>query len=142
MATISANIRGINWLRESVGGGTAAALALITFTMPAYTASSDNGQMGGSGTKINGVATSDTLETILAGTRRDGKTVTLQATTSGLGVTVEPGRHSTTEYWCGTLAVSSGSITFNLINSGTTEIDAASGVTDKPITILVAVRLT
>ena len=141
MATIYASVKGIQLLRESIGGGTAQGLALVQFTMPAYAASSDNGKLGAGGYD-RGVATTDTLATMIQKQRRDGKTVTLQDAVTGVAATIEPGRHGATEFWAATFAVSSGSLTFNVTDATPTEIDAASGVSDKPITIAVAYRLT
>lgn len=141
MATIYASVKGISLLRESIGGGTAQGVALITFTMPAYAASSDAASLGAGGYD-RGTATTDTLATMIQKQRRDGKTVTLQNATNGVAMCVEPGKHGATEFWASTFAVSSGSLTFEVSNSAATEIDAASGVVDKPITVAVAYRLT
>jgi len=140
MATIYGHIKGIQLLRESVGGGTEQGFALVTFTLPAYTAASDTGSLGAGGYD-RGVATTDSLATMIQKQRRDGKTVTLQNVNNGLCVVVEPGKHGATEFWTDTHAVSSGSITFELCDNAGSEINATSGVSDKAITLGVAYRL-
>lgn len=132
MATIYGAIQGIQLLRESVGGGTATGVALVSFTMPAYTASSDNGKLGAGGYD-RGEATTATLAAMIQTQRRDGKTVTLSNATNGVAATAEPGKHGSTEFWAGSWAVSSGSLTFNVTDVAASEIDAASGISDKPI---------
>lgn len=142
MATRFASIRGVKFLRESVGNGTMVGTALVHCVFPdAYTAAADNAQLGGGGFD-RGTATTDSLQTILSKQRRDGKTVTLQNATVGVAATAQPGKQGATEFWGGTFAISSGSITFNLANSAGTEIDAASGVTEKPVVLAVFYALT
>lgn len=138
MATIYGDIVGINWLREDPSGS-GYALCLVSFTMPAYTASTDNGQLGGNASAgtLHGAA-SDTLQTILASSRRDGKTVTLSAISTAVAVLASPGKQSSTSFYLSTPAVSSSNLTFNLANSSGTEIDAASGVSDQPMEILIS----
>lgn len=141
MATRYASVRGIRFMRESIGSGTGTGFAVVTFEMPdAYTASADNGQLGGGGFD-RGAATTDSLQTIISKQRRDGKTVTLQNATVGLATTLQPGKQGATEFWAGTFAISSGNITFNLCNSAGTEIDAASGVTARCIALGVSYTL-
>lgn len=142
MATIYGDIQGIKWLREAVAEP-GFAVAEVSFLMGAYTASSDNGQLGGTGTKRNGVAvaTGTTFEQILAQDRRDGKTVTLSAISTGLALTAEPGKQSSTKFYISTPVVSSNNMTFNVADASGSEIDAASGVQDRPIVILVRVAL-
>lgn len=140
MATIFGEITGIQLLTETMApltGTSALNVALISFELGAYAASADNGQLGGGGLN-RGTATTQTLAQIIAGQRRDGKTVTLANATNGLGMTARPGRQAATQFHAGNFAVSSGSITFNVTNAGGTEIDAAAGVRDAPITALVA----
>lgn len=134
MATIYGSILGVSLLREPASGGLRN-VALVSFEMPAYTAASDNGQLGGGG-YLYGVANTASLATIIQNVRRDGKTVTLRQ-----GVTAESGKHSTTEFYAATFAESSGNLTFNVANAAGTEINAASGVSDRPIQILVAYDL-
>jgi len=144
MATKFGDISGINWLKEATGKQGVYAIALVSFTMPAYTASTDNGQLGGNtaaGAYGHGAA-NDTLETILASSRRDGKTVTLSASSTVVGLTSEPGSDGTTDFYMATPVVSSHNLTFNVAGSTGTEIDAASGVLTKPISILLACTLT
>ena len=137
MATIYGSITGIKLLSEPVSGGVRS-LAEVTFTMPAYTGSTDNGQLGGGGYD-RGTATTDSLATMIAKQRRDGKTITLPAAAAGGGaVLAENGKHGSTDFFAGTLAVSSSNITFNLTDSAGTEVDAASGVSDRPIRVVVA----
>lgn len=142
MATVYAAIRGIHSIKEPVSGGSQAAY-LVSFTCGAYTAASDNISIGAGGT-INGASTSDTLATLIQNTRRDGKTVTLglpAATNVNCAMMVQSGLEGSTTYYLGSFAISSGSITCNIANSSGTEIDAASGVDDRPFEIIVAVSL-
>jgi hypothetical protein len=142
MATIYAAIRGIQSIKEPVSGGAQAAY-LVSFTCGAYSAAGDNLQIGGGGT-INGVSTSSSLATLIQNQRRDGKTVTLglpAATNVNCAMMVQSGLEASTTYYLGTFAISSGSITCNIANSSGTEIDAASGVDDRPFEVIVAVSL-
>ena len=142
MATKYGDILGIKWLREDPAGS-GLALVEIAFTMPAYTASSDNGQLGGnsSASSLHGAA-NDTLVTILQNDRRDGKTVALSAFSNQIGVCSGPGLQGSTNYYAAALAVSSSNVTLNVANSSGTEIDAASGVSDEPISVVLQVTLT
>lgn len=134
MATQYGAIVGVTFLREAPSSGIGGT-ALVSFTMPAYTASSDNGQLGGGGS-VDGVANTATLATILQNKRRDGKTVTLRG-----AMRAESGLQGTTNFFAGTFAVSAGNITFNVENQTGTEIDAASGVSDRPIQVEVSYEL-
>jgi hypothetical protein len=143
MATIYGSIKGITLHRENPGGGTGR-VAFVSFELPAYTASSDNGQLGAGGFD-RGAATTATLAAMIQTQRRDGKTVTLGNPGSGsnqaLPTCVESGAQGATQFYAAGFAYSSGSVTFNLSNSSGTEIDAASGVTDRPIVIAVPYTL-
>jgi hypothetical protein len=142
MATIYGAVRGIKVIQEPVSGGTQGA-ALVSFTIGAYTAASDNGQLGGGGSN-NGVSTTNTLAQMIQAARRDGKTVTLglpAATNVNAAMMVQSGLHGSTTYYLGGFAISSGNLTFNIANSSGTEIDAASGVEDRPFQIVVAISL-
>jgi hypothetical protein len=137
MATIYGSITGIKLLSEPVCGGVRS-VAEVTFELPAYIAASDNGQLGGGGFD-RGVATTDSLATMISKQRRDGKTVTLPAATAGGGaILAESGKHGSTDFFAGTLAVSGSNITFNVTDSSGTEIDAASGITDRQLRVMVA----
>lgn len=142
MATIYADIQGIKWLREAVGAP-GFSVAEVAFTLGIYEDSVDNGQIGGTGTKRNGVdvATGTTFEQILAADRRDGKTVTLSAITTGVALTAEPGLQGSTLFYISTPAVSSNNMTFNVCNVSGTELDAPAGILDRPIVILVRCAL-
>src|SRR5688572_29042838 len=111
MATKFANVLGINWLREGINGR-GDAVALVTFGMPAYTASADNGQLGGGGT-LRGASTSDSLVTMLQNSRRDGKTVALKPSVQN-GLCAESGKQGSTNFFAGTFAVSGSNMTFNV----------------------------
>lgn len=143
MATKFGDINGITWLRESVGKQGIFALVLVSFTMPAYTASSDNGQLGGNSSAgtLHGAA-NDTLETILKNQRRDGKTVTLSAVATTVGINAEPGSDGTTDFYMAVPAVATSNLTFNVADVAGTELDAAGGVSTKPISIVLQVKLT
>lgn len=136
MATIFGDIQGVKFLREAVGEP-GQCVVEIAFTLGAYTASSDNGQLGGTGTKRNGVAipTGQTLEQFLAADRRDGKTVTLSGVATAVAITAETGKQGSTQYYLKSPAVSGGNLTFDIANSSGTEIDALSGMSDRPMTI-------
>src|SRR6478736_5779999 len=130
MATIYAEIKGIVLASENIQG-TTGNVARIAFELPAYTASSDNGQIGGGGYD-RGTATTDSLVTMIQKQRRDGKTVSLLAVTAGGGaILCNTGLQGSTQFYAGTWAVSGSNLTFNLTNSAGTEIDAASGVRDR-----------
>lgn len=142
MATIYGAIRGIKVIQEPVSGGSQGA-ALISFTVGAYTAASDNVQLGGGGSN-NGVSTSSTLAQLIQAARRDGKTVTLglpAATNVNAAMMVQSGLQGSTEFYAGNFAISSGNLTFNVANSSGTEVNAASGVEDRPFQLIVAISL-
>jgi hypothetical protein len=142
MASIFGDIQGIKWLTEA-NGEPGQALVEIAFTLGAYTASSDTGQLGGTGTKRSGVsvAAGTTLEQILAADRRDGKTVTLSAISTAVAVLRECGKQGSTSFYLKSPTVSSNNLTFEPANSAGTEIDAASGISDRPMSIVVGVAL-
>lgn len=141
MATVFGDIQGIQWLREDPSGS-GVATVLVAFTMGAYTASTDNGQLGGNSSagSLHGAA-NDTLLTILQNDRRDGKTVALSGISTSVAICASPGLSGSTRFYINTPAVSAGNLTFNLSNSTGTEIDAASGVSDEPVAILLQVSL-
>jgi len=132
MAVIQGAIVGVTFNDAHLGGR---GVASVRFTMPAYTAASDTGKLG-SGGYLFGAANTATLEAIFATVRRDGKTVNLTSAMQG-----ETGRHGSTEFYADTAAISTDDVTFELANVGSTEIDAASGVTDRPCEILVSYDL-
>jgi hypothetical protein len=123
MTAQAGTIKGITLLREPFGGATGRHVAEVFVTYPAYTASSDTTTVAAVGAAI-------------AARRRDGKTVTLKDVTQG-----QSGLQGTTEFFNGTLAVSTDAITGQLENSSGTEIDAASGVTDRPCSFVVSYLL-
>lgn len=129
MATIYGDIKGVVFHDPHVGSR---GQAQVIFTMGAYSASSDSGSLGGTSSKLFGVANGGTLEAILHSVRRDGKTLNIVGGAPG-----RPGKHGSTEFFADTVAESSSNITFELSNVGGTEIDAASGVTDRPCEIWV-----
>jgi hypothetical protein len=142
MATIYGAIRGIKVIQEPVSGGSQGA-ALVSFTLGAYTAASDNGQLGGGGSN-NGVSTTSTLAQLIQAARRDGKTVTLglpAATNVNAAMMVQSGLQGSTEFFAGSFVISSGNLTFNVANSSGTEVNAASGVEDRPFQLIVAISL-
>lgn len=143
MATIYANIKGIKLTRESPEGGTGC-VATMTFTLPAYTAATDNVQIGGGGYYRGTALTSETIATLIAATRRDGKTVTIgnpAATNPSVAICAESGKHGATEYWLGTFTISASNILCNVCNTTGTEVDALSGVTDREFTIMLSYRV-
>lgn len=139
MATIYGSVDSIRLEIEAlieVSGADSFDWALVKFEMPAYTASTDSGQIGGGGYD-RGNATTDTLATMIQKQRNDGKTVTLKSASLS-----NPGLQGSTRYYTGALTVSTGNLTFNVTSSDeSTEIDAASGVHDQPIGILVRYSL-
>lgn len=119
MATKAGTVKGVMLLKEDPSSDDIK-LALVTFTMPAYTASSDNGEL----TAIGAAITAH---------KRNGKTVTLLgATPAGRGL------QGATKYQTGTWAVSSDALTFNLNDTSASEVDAASGVSDRPLAVVIA----
>lgn len=144
MAAKYPNVLGVTFLRESPGGNAKSGLALVTLTLPAFTTATDSVQVGGTGTSDRGTATSDSLATIISKRRRDGKTVTLTPVAAGGGsTTAQAGKHGTVEFNLGTATISSGNLVYalGLTNAAGTGITAASGVTDRPITICVPYQL-
>lgn len=112
------------------------AWALVAFEMPAFTGS-DTGKLGGAGGKDRGVATSDTLATIIQKQRRDGKTVTLKS-----AMLARPGKQGATRFYTGALVVSAGNLTFTVtIQDEATAATAAAGVRDEPLQVLVRYTL-
>lgn len=120
MAAIAGTIVGINILREPCGGASGRSLAEVFVTYPAYTAAADTTTVAAVGAAI-------------AAKQRNGKTITLKDVTEG-----QAGRHGSTEFFNDTLAVSTDAITGELSNTSGTEIDAASGVSDRPCSFVVS----
>jgi hypothetical protein len=114
MAVVVGTIRGIQLTQEPFGGATGRHCAQVFVSMAVYEDSADTFSVAAVGAAI-------------AARRRDGKTVTLKDVMEG-----NSGRHGTTEYFYDTLAVSSDAITGELGSVSGTELDAASGVTDRP----------
>lgn len=121
MATIEGVIKGIVLLDPHSGTGRHA--AIVSVEWPAYTASSDTGNVAAVGAAI-------------AARRRDGKTVLLKDV-SEFGA----GKQGATEFYMDTLAVSTDAITCELSNIDGTEINAASGVVERPCQMLVSYKL-
>jgi len=136
MATKYGLLRGINFERGEIQPNAAWKSALIMFDMPAYTAASDSGQLGGGGTDRN-VSTTLTLAQIIQNTRRNGTTVTLQnATCASPGQGLNASSVETAMY-VSQPTISAGNLTFNVTSSDlSTEIDAPTG-TDSPIAVMV-----
>lgn len=137
MATIYGAVLGIKVEQEAVSGGTGG-VAFVTFTLPAYATSTDTGKLGAGGYD-HGVATTDTLATMIQKRRRDGKTVTLAP--SYAATMVETGLQGSTQFYVATFTTSSGSLTFKVVDIADSGIDAASGISDRPVTIAVQYRL-
>ena len=84
------------------------------------------------------------LNTAIQNSVRDGKTVTLglpAATNVNAAMMVQSGLQGSTEFFAGNFAISSGNLTFNVANSSGTEVNAASGVEDRPFQLIVAISL-
>lgn len=110
--------------------------ALVRFEMPAFTGS-DTGKLGGAGGKDRGVATSDTLATIIQKQRRDGKTVTIKS-----AMLAHPGVQAGVRFYTGALVVSAGNLTFTVtIQDESTAATAAAGVRDQPLGVWVRYAL-
>lgn len=143
MATQYGDIIGIDWLREDPSGS-GYANVLISFTMPAYTATTDEGQLGGNSSagSLHGAA-NDTLETILQNDRRDGKTVDIRpdSTATTLAQIASPGLQGSTRAYISAVAESTGNLTFDVSNEAGTDTTFSSGVSDEPIQILLSVKL-
>jgi hypothetical protein len=122
MAAVVGTIKGIKLVGEPFAG-TGRHYAEVAVTYAAYSASSDTTNVAAVGAAI-------------AARRRDGKTVTLKDVTEG-----QTGMHGGVEFFNDTLAVSTDAITGELSNSGGTEIDAASGVSDRPCSFIVSYLL-
>ncbi len=123
MAVVVGTIKGIQLLKEPHSGSTGRHLAEVYVTMAIYEDSADTFSVAAVGAAI-------------AARRRDGKTVTLKDVTEG-----NSGAHGTTEYFLDTLAVSSDAITGELASVSGTELDAASGMTDRPGSFIVSYLL-
>lgn len=122
MAVVAGTIKGIQLLHEPHGASGRHA-ALVSVTFPAYTASADTVSVAAVGAAI-------------AARRRDGRTVTLKDVTEA-----GAGKQGSTEFFMDTLAVSTDAITGELSATDGTEIDAASGVTDRPCSFIVSYLL-
>jgi len=120
MAVVVGTIVGINTLREPFGGASGRGVAEVFVTFAAYTASSDTWSTAAVGAAI-------------AAKRRDGKTITLKDVTEG-----QAGKHGAVEFFADTLAVSTDAITGELSDTAGTEINAASGVSDRPCSFIVS----
>jgi hypothetical protein len=127
MAAIAGTIKAIQLIGEPFDGSTGRYNAQVFVTYPAYTASSDTTTVAGVGAAI-------------AAVRRDGKTVTLAAD-SGVCQS-QSGLQGTTQFYNDTLTVSTDAVNGELSNVSGTEIDAPSGVTDRPCAFIVAYTLT
>jgi hypothetical protein len=123
MAVVVGTIQGINLLREPHSGALGRHIAEVFFTLAAYEDSADTFSIAAVGAAI-------------AATRRDGKTVLLKDVCEG-----QAGRHGTVEFYADTLAVSVDAITGEIANDGGTELDAASGVSDRPLSCIVSYKL-
>lgn len=122
MAVIAGTIKGVMLLNEP-HSGSGRHVAKVSVTFPAYVASADTVNVAAVGAAI-------------AARRRDGKTVTLKDVTEG-----DAGKQGSTEFFMDTLAVSTDAITGELADTSGTEIDAASGVVDRPCSFLVSYLL-
>ncbi len=121
MAVIEGVIKGIALLNEP-HSGTGRHAALVSVEWPAYS-TADTGNVAAVGAAI-------------AARRRDGKTVTLKDVTEA-----GAGKQGSTEFYMDTLAVSSDAITCELSNIDGTEINAASGVVERPCQMIVSYKL-
>lgn len=123
MAAVVGTVVGIKLLREPDAGVLGRHLAEVFVTYAAYTASSDTTNVAAVGAGI-------------AAVRRDGKTVLLKGVCEG-----QAGKHGSVVFYNDTLAVSTDAITGELANDAGTEIDAASGVSDRPCSFVCAYKL-
>ncbi len=123
MAVVDATLKGIHLLREPHNGASGRHLAEVFVTIAAYEDSADTWSCAAVGAAI-------------AARRKDGKTVLLKSVCEG-----QAGRHGTVEFFGDTLAVSTDAITGELSNDAGTELDAASGVSDRPLSFIVAYKL-
>lgn len=122
MAVVEGVIGGIQLLGEP-HSGTGRHFALVSVTFGAYVASADTVNVAAVGAAI-------------AAKRRDGKTVVLKDVTEA-----GAGKQGATEFYLDTLAVSSDAITGELSNIDGTEINAASGVSERACQMLVSYKL-
>jgi hypothetical protein len=123
MAVVVGTITGVKLLREPTGGSLGRNLAEVYFTLAAYEDSADTFSIAAVGAGI-------------AAVRRDGKTVLLKDVCEG-----QAGLHGSTVFYADTLAVSVDAITGEIANDSGTELDAASGVSDRPMSCIVAYKL-
>lgn len=144
MASKYGDIQGIKWLYEDPSGS-GLALVQIAFTMPAFTATTDTGSLGGNSSagSLHGAA-NDTLETILQNDRRDGKVVDIfpDSTATALALNAGAGLQAGARAYVSTIAESSGNLTFQLANATGVATSFAAGVSDAPIQIVLSVTLT
>lgn len=122
MAVVAGVIKGIV-LECEPHSGTGRHVARVSVEFPAYVASADTVSTAAVGAAI-------------AARRRDGKTVLLKDVTEA-----GAGKQGATEFYLDTLAVSTDAITGELSNIDGTEIDAPSGVVDRPCQMLVSYKL-
>ncbi len=132
MSVITGVYKSCQLLREDPSAGTVGGvgttdtkLALISFTMPAFT-TSDTGTLA--------------VATNIQNQRRDGKTVTLRSACRGESAYQAS---SATNFWTTTEAISSGNVTFALTNrtgsaagSNSATVGLSSG--DRPFMLIVA----
>lgn len=133
MATVFGNIMGVKFDDSPLGSDKGGVATVSIKLSGAFAAGTDTLQLGGGGNDGN-VATSSTLAAIMAGRRRDGKTVTLL---NGYGLA--PGQQGATLFYCQAGTVATANMTFaNLFNAATggSGVSATSaGVADRAIQI-------
>ncbi len=122
MAVVVGTVTGIKLLREPDGGILGRHNAEVFFTLAAYEDSADTFSIAAVGAAI-------------AAHRRDGKTVTLKSACEG-----QAGLHGGVVFYADTLAISTDAITGEIANDSGTELDAASGVSDRPMSLIVAYK--
>jgi hypothetical protein len=135
MATVYGAVLGVKIMSENFAGGTGG-VAEVTFTLPAFLTASDTGKLGAGGYD-HGIATTDTLATMISKRRRDGKTVTIAP--SYAACNAESGLSGTTEVYTSTFTTSSGSLTFKCVDVADSGINAT--ILERPARIMVHYRL-
>jgi hypothetical protein len=123
MGAVAGTIRGLVLSGEPFAGATSRHRAEVFVTYPAYTASGDTTTVAAVGAAI-------------AASRRDNKTVTLVGVCDG-----QSGLQGGVEFYNDTLTVSTDAINGELSDIAGTEINAASGVTQRACSFVVSYDL-
>ena len=122
MSAVAGTIVGIQLLKEPYDGDSGRGVAEVFVEYGAYEDGGDTSTVAGVGAAI-------------AAMRRDGKTITLKSVCEG-----QCGLQGGVEFFNDTLTVSTDAINGELSDTDGTEIDAASGVHQRPCSFIVAYK--